>query len=287
MRIDVVCPLWRANDYIDDIIASLQAQEGVELVNVVFPVTQSGETQIVLEKITAAGFSYFLLPESEFSHSLTREKAIKEYCTSDIVIMMSQDVKLINADAIAKLAAAISGDVAYAYGKQICQKKTIEHYVRKGNYGDSSRIVGREDIAAMQLKAFFASDAFAAYHRPTFLALNGYDGVHMMMSEDMYYAKKVLEGGYKKAYVADAVVEHSHKLTLKQLYNRYYATGRWFAEHPEFQEYHATDSGFRLAIYVLKQALKSFNLPVLFCWLPNMAARYLGMKHGKRGKRKK
>lgn len=282
LKVDIVCPLNQADSYIDAFIANLQKQKNVEYGNVIFAITESGDTATVKEKITAAGYRFFSVTQEEFSHSLTREKALFEFCTSEIVIMISQDVILFDDEAIYNLASCINKDVVYAYGKQICRKKTIEYYVRQKNYGKETFIVSAEDIPKLQLKAFFASDAFSAYHRPTFVALNGYDHVHMMMSEDMYYAKKVIDAGLKKGYVAEAVVEHSHKYTLKKLYRRYYETGKWFAAHPEFDGYKTTDTGLKLAFYVLGQALKHFNVPVLFRWLPDMAARYLGMKKGKK-----
>lgn len=286
MKIDVVCPLYKADEYIDNLISSLKRQTGVEFGSVVFAITQSGDLSRVINAVEEAGFTYFALPVEEFSHSLTREKAIREYCTSDVVVMMSQDVVLINDDALCLLASAVNEEVVYAYGKQVCRKKTIEHYVREKNYPETSQTVSSSDVEELQLRAFFASDAFSAYHRPTFLRLGGYDGVHMMMNEDMYYAKKVLDNGLKKGYVAEAVVEHSHKLKLNQLYNRYRATGVWFQEHPEFDGYKMTDTGLKLAFYVLKRALASFNVPVLFRWLPDMTARYLGMKKGKKTKKR-
>lgn len=284
MKVDIVCPLYQADKYIDGFIERLKGQQGIEIGNVIFPLTNTGDLTYVKEAIDAAGFEFFLVDRHEFSHSLTREKAVREYCFSPVVVMLSQDVVLEQKDAIFRLASAIQDDVLYAYGRQVVKKKTIEYYIRKKNYGEESLIVSQQDIEELQLKAFFASDAFSAYQREKFIELGGYDGKHMMMSEDMYYAKKVLENGYRKAYVADAVVVHSHKLTLKQLYNRYYATGVWFAEHPEFNNYHATDSGLKLAFYVLGQALKDFNVPVLFRWLPDMAARYFGMRKGKKAK---
>lgn len=98
----------------------------------------------------------------------------------------------------------------------------------------------------------------------------------------MYYAKKVIDAGYKKAYVAEAVAEHAHHYSFKQLYNRYFQTGIWFAEHPEFDEYKATNSGLSLALYVFKKALFAFNIPVLVRFIPDMLARFLGMKKGKK-----
>lgn len=285
MKIDIVCLLYEAENYIDVFLERLAFQKNVEFGNVVFPITESESSKAISKKVKAAGYQYFFVKKEEFSHSLTREKAIFEYCQNDIVVMLSQDVVLLEENALFELTKAIDENVVYAYGKQICRKKTIEHYVRRKNYSDVSEIVTKKDIEKLQLRAFFASDAFSAYHRPTFLKINGYDNVPMMMSEDMYYAKKVLDNGYKKAYVATAIVEHSHKLTLKQLYNRYYQTGIWFGEHKEFDNYKTTDTGMKLALYVFKNALKEFNIPVLFRFLPNMTARYLGMRKGKKSSR--
>ncbi len=284
IKVDVFCPLYHADSYIDNLIGNLKKQEGVILDKVVFSVTESGDTSFVKEKILEAGFSFFSVEEKEFSHSLTRQKAIFDYCSNDIVILISQDVVLCNTDSLYELAKNVNEEVVYVYGKQICKKKNIEYYVRKKNYGDVTHFVCADDIDRLQLKAFFSSDAFAAYYRPLFIELNGYDNIDMMMNEDMYYSKKILETGHKKGYIATAVVEHSHKFSLKQLYNRYYQTGIWFKEHPEFDNYKTTDTGLKLAFYVLGQALKGFNIPVLFRWLPDMSARYFGLKKGRKYK---
>ncbi len=286
MTIDVVCPLYQAENEIDEFLSLLQSQTGVTVRKAVFSITKSDGYEATVEKLKTAGYDYFLVEEKEFSHSLTRQKAITDYCESDVVVMMSQDVRLESEDSLLKLASAVSAEVPYVYGKQTVKKKTIEYYVRQKNYGAESYTVSAEDVDRLQLKTFFASDAFAAYHRPTFLALGGYDSLHMMMSEDMYYAKKVIDAGLKTGYVADAAVEHSHKLTLKKLYRRYYDTGVWFASFPQFDCYKTTDSGLKLAIHVFKRALKDFNIPVLFRFLPDMLARYLGMKKGKKAHKK-
>lgn len=288
IKIDIVCPLYHAEKHLDGFLARLRAQRDVEIVRGVFPLTDDGsDLTAVKAKLDAEGFTYFTVAPEEFSHSLTRERAIRDYCVSDIVLMLSQDVILEGDGAVATLAAALGDGVVYAYGRQIVKHKTIEYYVRRKNYGADSFTVSKDDIPEMGLRAFFASDAFAAYDRPAFLALGGYDGIPMMMNEDMYYAKKLLDAGYRKAYVAGAVAEHSHRFTLKQLYRRYYATGVWFREHPEFSGYKTTDTGMKLALSVFAGALKHFNLPVLLRFLPDMTARYLGMKRGAKAPRKK
>ena len=282
IRIDVVCPLHLADEDVGEVIKGLREQKDIELHKVVFPLTEEGDLSAVIAQIEEAGYTYFLVPKPEFSHSLTRQKAILEHCESDVVLMMSQDVRFAGERAVAELCGAVDATVPYAFGRQICTRRSIERYTREKNYGRESLTVDADSVTAMQLSAFFASDAFSAYHRPTFVEIGGYDSVHMMMNEDMYYAKKVIDRGLKKAYVATAVVEHSHKYKLKQLYNRYRATGEWFAAHPEFDGYKTTDSGMKLAKYVLGRALQDFNIPVLFRFLPDMTSRYLGMKKGKK-----
>ena len=282
--VDIVCPIYKNLEQLERLYNGLQSQVDVEIVNYVFPLTVSDDKEMD-EKIKMFlkehNIQYFEVTAEEFSHSLTRERAIRE-CKSDIVVLCSQDVIFFDEHALSGLAEAINDEVVYAYGKQICTKKTIERYIREKNYPKESRIIGSEDIEEMQLMAFFASDAFSALNRKVFIKINGYQGYNVMMAEDMLYSKFILDAGYKKAYVAEAQVEHSHKYTLKQLYKRYYETGKFHKEVNLFNQYKAEDSGFKLAMYVLGQALKHFNIPVLFRWLPDMAARYLGMRKGKK-----
>ena len=283
--IDIVCPIYKNFDQLERLYSLLQKQVDVEIANYVFPLTISDDKEVD-EKIKAFlkehNIIYFEVTKDEFSHSLTREKAIRDYCKSDVVVLCSQDVIFFEEHALSRISEAINDEVVYAYGKQICTKKTIEKYIREKNYPKESQIISSDDIEKLQLMAFFASDAFSALNRKVFIKINGYQGYNVMMAEDMLYSKFVLDAGYKKAYVAEAEVEHSHKFTLKQLYNRYYETGKFHKEVNLFNQYKAEDSGLKLAMYVLGQALKHFNIPVLFRWLPDMSARYLGMRKGKK-----
>ncbi len=287
MRVDVVCPLYQAENFIEGIISSIKAQQGVEINKVIFPITKSENCSVTADVIQKHNFTYFYVEKQDFSHSITREIAINDYCESDIVIMITQDAVFEKHDAFSLLATSINEQVVYSFGRQLCKKRNIEFYARSKNYGKKSITVTKDDVKKMQLKAFFASDVFSAIHRPTFIKIGGYDGIHMMMNEDMYYAKKVIDLGYAKGYVAQAEVIHHHDFTKKQLYDRYYQTGLWFASHPEFDNYKTTDSGLKLAFYIFFRALITFNFPVIFKFFPNMIARYKGLKHGKKDGKEK
>lgn len=283
--IDIVCPVYKGFHYLEPLYKSFFTQKNVNIKNVVFAITDSQDEEMgkIREFVKKSDIKYFEVSKEDFSHSLTREKAIREYCTSKCVVMLSQDVKLTNDEVFYNLVKDIdSGDTVYNYARQICTNKSIEKYIRKKNYPSESYYVTKDDITNMQLMAFFASDACSAYNRDIFISIGGYGGYDVMMSEDMLYSKIILDAGYKKKYCADAVVEHSHKYTLKQLYKRYYDTGIFHSKVKVFNSYKPTDSGVKLALYVLKEAVKHFDLPVLFRWLPDMSARYLGMKKGRK-----
>ena len=281
--VDVVCPLYKHLEQIKSLVEHLRLQKNVEIQNMVFPLTLSGEDedQQIMDFLKENSIQYFTETTETFSHSLTREKAIRE-CKNKLVVLVSQDVVLFDENALFNLASKIDDEYIYGFGRQICTNKSIEKYIRKKNYPEQSYTVSKDDIEKMQLMAFFTSDAFSCINRDKFIELDGYQGYNVMFAEDMLYSKFLLDAGYKKMYAADAVVEHSHKYTLKQLYKRYYETGKFHAEIKVFDQYKSIDSGMKLALYVLKEALKHFDIPVLFRWLPDMSARYLGMKKGRK-----
>ena len=283
--VDVICPIYKGFNYLEPLYKSFFTQENVNIKKVIFAITDSKDDEMekIRKFVIDNNITNFEVSKEEFSHSLTREKAIREYAESNIVIMISQDIKLTDKSVFYNLTKDIySDETVYNYARQICTNKSIEKYIRKKNYPEESYIVSKDDIEKMQIMAFFASDACSAYNREIFIKLNGYGGYNVMMNEDQLYSKIILDAGYKKKYCADAIVEHSHKYKVKQLYKRYYEAGKFYKEIKIFDEYKSTNSGMSLAFYVLGQALKHFDIPVLIKWLPDMAARYLGMRKGKK-----
>ena len=86
--------------------------------------------------------------------------------------------------------------------------------------------------------------------------------------------------GYKIKYCATSIVYHSHNFTLKEIYERYKLTGKFFKENSYLNNYGTNKSGGGLAKYILKRAIKDKNIKVLLRFLPDMGARFIGMKVG-------
>lgn len=284
ITIDIVCPVYEGYDDIVSLYQSFSSQKNVKINKVVCPLTigEKESTGKIIKFFKDNNITYFLVEKKDFSHSLTRQKAIFEYCESRCIVMMSQDVKLIDENAFYNIVKSIDAkETVYNYGRQICVNHSIERYVRRKNYPKKSNVTSLEDAKKIGIMAFFGSDAFSAYDRDVFIRIGGYRD-HVMMSEDMLYCYNALNAGYKRGYVEDAVVNHSHKYTLKQLYHRYIGNGKFFSDVPYFKEYKVSGGGAKLAIYVFFQALIHFNIPVLFRWLPDMSVRYFGLRKGRK-----
>lgn len=282
--IDIICPVYKNPYEIKRLCESINTQIDVNIVNVVFAHTLSNKEidDEIREIIKRYNYKSFELTKSQYSHSLTREKCIREYCSSNVVIFLSEDVHFKNEYALYNLASKINEEVVYAYGKQVCNNRSIEKYVREYNYGNKDIIVSKEDISKQQLMAFFASDAFSAINKEVFFKVGGYNDYDVLMNEDQLYAKIILEAGYKKMYVSNAICYHAHKFTLKQLYKRYYKTGKFYKEIEIFNNYKKTSSAKRLAFYILGKAIIEFNIPVIIRFPFDMISRYLGFRKGLR-----
>ena len=278
-KIDIICPLYNAEKYIKKLDDSLKMQKKVNITNIKYLLTDSQDnTEEILKNLNT---DYEKIKKEEFSHSLTREKAALK-SNADIIVFITQDVLIQDKLWCYYLTKDINDEIVACYSKQVTKYNNIEKYTREYNYPSKSFIKSKEDIPKLGLRTFFFFDASSAINANVFKKLNGYDGKNFMFSEDMYIAYKIIQNSYKIKYCADSVVYHSHNFTIKQLYNRYKATGRFFKENKYLNDYHSNKSGAGLAKYVLKRIIQERRFNLLFRFPFDMGARYLGKKAGER-----
>ncbi len=281
MSIDIICPLYNAASYIESLNNSLLFQENVNINKINYILTESSDkTEEFLKKNNC---SYKKINKTDFSHSLVRENAAYK-CTSDILVFITQDVIIKDKNWLYELTKDITetSDIVATYSRQLPNDNGIEKYTREKNYPKDSFIVSKDDIERLGLKTFFFSDASSAIRRDIFNKLNGYDRKNLPTNEDMYIAHKIIMAGYKIKYCASSVVYHSHKFSLKEVYNRYRLTGIFFKENNYLDKYGTNKAGGSLATYVLKRAIDEKNIKVLVRFPFDMLARIIGMKVGKR-----
>lgn len=279
MKIEIICPLYNAENHVINLNNLLTKQKNVQIHEITYILTESSDNteKLLIEN----NLNYKKIKKEDFSHSITREKAAFE-SKADVLVFITHDIKPKNDLWLYNLTKNIeNSDVDACYSRQIGEYNNIEKYTRECNYPIESKTVSKEDIEKLGLKTFFFSDASSAIKRETFVKLNGYDNKILPTNEDMYIAYKLITNGYKIKYCADSEILHSHNFTLKQLYKRYYDTGLFFAMIPELNKYNQEKAGGGLAKYILKRAMEEKNIKVLLRFLPDMVVRYVGMKMGK------
>lgn len=284
--IDIICPLYNAKNYVKNQLKQIKDQTIYDQVlNIKYIITESSDgTASIVEQLKEENvkISFEVIKRKEFSHSITREKAV-EGSNADIVVFITQDVKIEKKDWLEKLVEPIEkGEAAATYSRQICNDETsIEFYTRRKNYPEKSVIKSKSDIKEMGMRAFFFSDASSAVNRRIFNNIGGYDKKNLPTNEDMYIAYKLLMNGYKIKYCADSEVVHSHNFSFKETYKRYKSYGEFLKMEPQIS-IKSTKAGGGLAKFILREAIKDKNLKVIVKFVPDMMARFIGMQIGKR-----
>ena len=278
-KIDIICPLYNAEEYIEGLHKSFLMQKKVKINKIRYVLT--GSKDMTEKYLIDNGIWYRKIKKSEFSHSLSREKEALE-SDSDILVFVTQDVVIDDELWLYNLVKDIGENgIVAAYSRQLTKYNNIEKYTRESNYPAVSKVVSKDDIPKLGLKTFFFSDASSAIDAKIFKKLNGYDGKVLPTNEDMYIAYKIINNGYKIKYCAESVVHHSHNFTLKEVYKRYKLTGEFFKQNSYLDNYGTNKSGGGLAKYIFKRALQEKNFKVLLRFLPDMSVRFIGMKVGK------
>lgn len=282
MTVEIICPLYNAEKHILNLNDSILNQKNVDILNIKYILTKSKDrTEQILKENK---LKYDLIKKEEFSHSLVREKAAFQ-SKADIVVFITQDIIIEKDNWLFELVnPIIKGKAEACFSRQICKDNSIEKYTREKNYPNKSRTVSKKDIDELGLNTFFFSDASSAIKKSIFVELKGYDNKDLPISEDMYIAYKIIQNGYKIKYCSKSEVIHYHNFSLKEQYNRYKLTGRFFKQNSYLDAYGTNKSGGGLAKYILKRAIEDKNIKVIIKFIPNMAARYIGMEVGKHGK---
>ncbi|WP_251860513.1 glycosyltransferase [Clostridium sp. Marseille-Q2269] len=283
MNVSIICPIYNGEKYIESLNESLEKQKNVCIKDITYILTESKDnSEIILKNFS---LNYSKISKKDFSHSLTREKFAMK-AKGQIIVFITQDIIIQDDVWLYELTKDISNGICHAsFSRQVSNSKGIEHYIRPKNYPNKSRIVSNKDIDRYGLMTFFFSDASAAIRKDIFVKLNGYDNKNLIISEDMYIAYKLIKNGYKIKYCSNSVVIHSHEFTLKQLFNRYFDTGVFFANNNYLNKYGENKSGFSLLKDVAKNSLASREYRIFFNILPNFASRFIGMKLGKNYKK--
>jgi rhamnosyltransferase len=231
MRVALVILTLNAETTVADVIAGIQSQR---LQPDVWLVPDSGSSDGTVQAFTAAGAEVVPVDKSRFDHGATRQMAVDRMDGVDVVMFMTQDAVLADADALDTLVACLDNPrIGVAYGRQVPRPGAgaIERHARLFNYPDAGAVHTMHDAARLGIKTALCSNSFAAWRRSALLAVGGFPSP-CILGEDMLAAARLLQAGYGVAYCAEACVVHSHALTVGREARRYFDTGVMHADNP-------------------------------------------------------
>jgi len=276
----LLIPTFNANILWHDVLKqiSLQSTQPNEKI-----IVDSGSSDSTINSAKHAGFKIIEIDKSAFNHGATRQLLV-DNTDADICIFLTQDAILSSPESISNIVKAFDDPkVGIAYGRQLPHKNAqpLEIHARLFNYPNTPEVVSIADIDQKGFKVFFCSNSFSAYRRSALINVGGFPS-DSIMGEDAIVAAKMLGAGYKKAYVADATVYHSHSYTLQEEFKRYFDT-RVFHEQNKWliAKYgKPTGEGVKFLKSELKYVINN-DLKSIFKSLTSIGAKWIGYNAGK------
>lgn len=200
-------------------------------------VIDSSSSDGTAEYLVKQGVDHQVIPQREFNHGATRQRALRERPGYTFYVFLTQDAYLAEPQALERLLAHFDDDeVGAVCGRQLphLDANPLAAHARRFNYPEQSRDKRLADAAELGIKTAFMSNSFAAYRATALLEAGGFPA-HVILAEDMYATARMLQKGWKVAYAGDACCHHSHNYTPGQEFKRYFDTGVFHASEPWIQ----------------------------------------------------
>ena len=224
MNVQIIIPIYRPDDKFLCLLRMIKKQSLFDLPVLLI---DSGQGGPYTDEIKGMNIRVRTIDSRDFNHGGTRQWGMELCPEADIYVFLTQDAILADERSIENLVATFSDDrVGCAYGRQLPHRNAgvFGTIARTFNYSPQSHMYDFEDRKRYGIKTAFLSNSFAAYRRKAMQQIQGFPQ-NTILSEDMYVAAKMLINGWKVAYVANAIVYHSHDYTILQEFKRYFDIG--------------------------------------------------------------
>lgn len=262
LRVACFVPTYNGKQDLHRLLGSLKLQTAIFELFIVDSNSTDGTAQLASSRCDG----FFSISNKDFNHGGTRQLMVGRYSEFDIYVFLTQDAYLEDPLAIEKIVAPFyDSKVAAVCGRQLphLDANALASHARLFNYPNRSQVKSLADAPTLGIKTPFMSNSFSAYRGKALLEVGGFPE-HVILSEDMYVAAKMLLAGWKVAYCAEAQCRHSHNYTLIEEFRRYFDQGVFHARESWIQESFGGAGGEGLR-YV-KSELRFLGLSRLHLW---------------------
>lgn len=280
-RVDVIIPTYKPDERVVLLVKKLLRQS--------YPLREihliDTDTGIFPEELAQLSDNIKVthIPKEKFDHGGTRHMGMLK-SKAEIVVFMTQDALPANEYLIEELVKPFAEkDIAVSYARQLPDQecKVIERYTRSFNYPKQSRVKSIEDLDTLGIKTYFCSDVCAAYRKDVYESLGGFEE-KTIFNEDMIMAAKIIQSGFKIAYIAEAKVIHSHNYSCMQQFRRNFDLAVSQAEHPEiFENVKSESEGIRLVMDTARYLVKKKKPWLILSLIIKSGFKFLGYRFGK------
>ncbi|MAK42569.1 MAG: O-antigen biosynthesis protein [Spongiibacter sp.] len=279
--VTVVIPTYNGGDIWRQSVESILQQNLKPAKILVIDSSSADDTVLVAKN---AGFNIKVIDKSDFDHGGTRTLALKDVET-EIVIFMTQDAILDNECAFENLLKVFDNQsVSAAYGRQLphYDANPLAIYARENSYGCESYVTSLSDDFPKGFRKAFMSNSFAAYRVADLNALGGFPE-RLILGEDSYFSAKALMAEKSVAYVADAIVRHSHNYKAIEEFKRYFDIGVFHSDQSWMLDElgSAEGEGLRFAVGQIVFLIKRGEIRMVFSSALASLAKYIGYKLGR------
>jgi len=234
-----------------------------------------------------AGFGVIEIDRNDFNHGRTRQAGAERACNAEILIYLTQDAIPRDPETFKCILAAFADPtIGAAYGRQLprASANSLEAHARLFNYPEESRVRTWECRHTLGFKSIFLSNSFAAYRRSALMSVGGFPS-DVIFGEDTVVAARLHRAGWKTAYVAEAVVDHSHFYSIREEFERYFDIGVLHArEHWLVEEFGAAEGeGVRYVLSELRYLCKC-DVLLIPSSVIRTVSKYAGYQAGRREK---
>lgn len=281
--VDIIIPVYKPDKKLELLLARLEKQTKKPSHIFLLHTTDNTPKERTVKWKNIKNLDIIPIEKEEFDHGSTRNYGIS-LSKASYLLLLTQDAVPVDTHLIERLVNTLSDEkIAVAYGRQLARKNAgiIEQYTRLFNYPDKNQIKSKLDLNKLGIKTYFCSNVCAMYSSKIYHELGGFVK-KTIFNEDMIFAAKVIEAGYKIAYVSEAKVIHSHQYNYKEQFTRNFDLGVSQKQYKEiFENIHSESEGkklIRCTIDYLEREKKFYLIPDLIL---QSGFKYLGYKLGK------